>query len=53
MIKLFLELKLVDEYGHIHGVVRQRVDRDVAFMGNRIPMKEKAELGLMGFEETV
>lgn len=33
--KLFIELKLVDQYGHVHGVVRREIGHDVAFCGQR------------------
>lgn len=36
MTKLYFELKLVDDYGRVHGVVRHEIDEQAAFMGDRI-----------------
>ena len=35
MTRLFLELKLVDEHGKVHGVVRREISNHVAYLGPR------------------
>jgi hypothetical protein len=42
--RLYFELKLVDGYGEIHGIVRREIDKDAAFKGQRIA--EEASLGI-------
>lgn len=44
--KLFFELKLIDDFGRVHGIVRRHIDEKAAFMGSRI--KEDLSLGALG-----
>ena len=41
--RLLFELKLFDDYGRVHGVVRREISEKAAYMGPRI--KEDLELG--------
>jgi hypothetical protein len=36
MMPLFLDVKMVDEYGRVHGAVRLELPEKAAYMGNRI-----------------
>lgn len=47
--ELFFELKLVDATGRVHGVVRRPIDRNAAFMGQRI--KEDLEFGIVAVDK--
>lgn len=57
MPKLFFEMTLVDEYGHVHGRLRREIHEKAAYIGNRIvnEMKAGAAMGipLVSFEEAV
>ncbi len=34
-MKLFFDIQIVDEYGHIHGRRRVEIPREAAYIGNR------------------
>lgn len=56
-MKLFFEIKLVDETGNVHGRLRREIHQDAAFIGERFVdnMKMGTDLGLpmVSFEEVV
>ncbi len=44
MAKLMFELRLVDEYGHVHGALVHEVSEEAAYIGDRAV--EEARMGL-------
>ena len=44
--RLFFEMKMFDDYGRVHGVVRRELDENAAFQGQRIA--EDMRLGVVG-----
>lgn len=54
-MKLFYEIRLIDETGKTHGCIRREIDERAAYMGDRIvdDMRASAELGigLVSFDE--
>lgn len=55
MPKLFLELKLVDEHGKVHGVVRRQISDHVAYLGPRTAERLRNPVSFAGetFEDAV
>ena len=53
--ELMFELRLVDGYGRVHGVVNRLIGRDVAYQGPRVAedLRELGPLGLMSFDDAV
>lgn len=46
-MQLFFDMAIVDEYGRVHGRIRQPIDDRAAFMGERIADDMRA--GVAGF----
>lgn len=55
MPKLYFELKLVDEYGEVHGIVRREIDDEAAYKGDRIAddFTFNASIGAVPFKSAV